>query len=54
MKIYDLHYNAIPPKDIEKKAHIIGGGIAGLAAALFLTEDCHILPMCVPYCKWPY
>lgn len=43
MKIYDLHYNALPPKDIEKKkAHIVGGGIAGLAAALFLTDDSHL------------
>ena len=38
MKVYDLHDNAKPSKGIEKcKAHIIGGGIAGLSAALFLT-----------------
>lgn len=43
MKIYDLHYNALPPEGIErKKAHIVGGGIAGLSAALFLADDCHL------------
>jgi len=34
MKIYDLTYNALPPDGIEHRiAHIVGGGIAGLAAA---------------------
>ncbi|MFE3188433.1 oleate hydratase [Nocardia sp. NPDC059240] len=43
MKIYELHYNARPPEGIEERqAHIIGGGMAGLSAALFLTEDCHL------------
>lgn len=39
MKNYD-RINALPPKGIEEKhAHIIGGGIAGLAAAAFLVTD---------------
>lgn len=40
MKIYDLFYHAPKPEGIEKrKAYIVGGGIAGLAAAAFLTDD---------------
>lgn len=40
MKIYDLKYHAKAPEGIEnRKAYIIGGGIAGLAAAAFLVDD---------------
>lgn len=40
MKVYDLFYKSPPPEGIEnRKAHIIGGGIAGLAAAVFLIDD---------------
>lgn len=43
MNIYSLMYNAKPPKDIErKKAYIVGGGIAGLSAAVFLIDDAHM------------
>lgn len=43
MKIYDLFYNAKKPVGIEnRKAYIIGGGIAGLAAAAFLADDVHM------------
>jgi myosin-crossreactive antigen len=39
MKNYD-RINALPPKDIERKrAHIVGGGIAGFATAAFLIDD---------------
>jgi len=39
MRIYDM-VNASKPDGIEEKhAHIIGGGIAGLAAAAFLVSD---------------
>jgi oleate hydratase len=32
-----------PPEGIERKrAHIVGGGIAGLAAAVFLVDDAHM------------
>lgn len=42
MRIYD-QVNAPAPKDIDKKrAHIIGGGIAGLSAAIALIEDAHM------------
>jgi oleate hydratase len=42
MRNYD-RINAIPPPGIEsKRAHIIGGGIAGLAAAAFLVTDAHM------------
>jgi oleate hydratase len=42
MRNYD-RINAPPPKDIEKKsAHIIGGGIAGLSAAISLVTDAHM------------
>jgi len=42
MRNYD-RINALPPKDIEKKsAHIIGGGIAGLSAAISLVTDAHM------------
>jgi len=42
MRNYD-RINALPPKDIErKKAHIIGGGIAGLATATFLVDEAHM------------
>ena len=34
MKVYDLFYKAKAPKGIKKKkAYIVGGGLAGLAAA---------------------
>lgn len=43
MKIYDLKYNAKAPKGIEKKkAFIVGGGMAGLAAAVYLVDDAHM------------
>lgn len=43
MKIYDLKYNAKPPVGIEnRKAYIIGGGIAGLSAAIHLVDDIHM------------
>lgn len=43
MQIYDLKSNAQPPKRITKrKAHIIGGGIAGLSAAVYLIHDIHM------------
>lgn len=43
MKIYDLKYNAKAPEGIEnKKAYIIGGGIAGLSAAVYLVDDIHM------------
>lgn len=39
MKFYD-RINATPPENIaQKKAHIVGGGIAGLAAAVYLIQD---------------
>jgi oleate hydratase len=35
--------NTQPPAGIDKKnAHIVGGGIAGLAAAVFLVDDAHM------------
>jgi oleate hydratase len=40
MKIYSILYKAATPEGIEKqKAYIVGGGIAGLAAAAFLADD---------------
>ena len=40
MNIYNLFSKAPAPKGIEnRKAHIIGGGIAGLDAAVFLIDD---------------
>ncbi|MGN0812478.1 MAG: oleate hydratase [Candidatus Coproplasma sp.] len=43
MKVYDLKYNAKAPEGIEKrKAYIIGGGIAGLSAAIHLVDDIHM------------
>jgi oleate hydratase len=42
MRNYD-RINAPPPPGIAaKRAHIIGGGIAGLAAAAFLATDAHL------------
>ncbi len=42
MRIYD-QINAPAPKDIDqKRAHIIGGGIAGLSAAIALVNDAHM------------
>ena len=39
MRNYD-RINAVPPEGIgQRRAHIIGGGIAGLAAAAFLVDD---------------
>lgn len=44
MRNYD-RIDALPPEGIERKrAHIIGGGIAGLAAAAFLVDDAHMPP----------
>jgi oleate hydratase len=43
MKIYDMFYHAKAPEGIEKKkAYIVGGGLAGLAAAAFLADDIHM------------
>ena len=40
MKLYDFLYHPQKPEGIEKrKAYIVGGGIAGLAAAAFLVDD---------------
>ncbi|MCI1726893.1 MAG: oleate hydratase [Lachnospiraceae bacterium] len=40
MNIYSTFYHAVRPEGIEKKkAYIVGGGIAGLAAAAFLADD---------------
>ena len=42
MKNYD-RINALPPEGIEsKRAHIVGGGIAGFATAAFLVDDAHM------------
>ena len=42
MKNY-YRINAMPPKGIERKrAHIVGGGIAGLATAVFLVDEAHM------------
>ena len=39
MRNYD-RINELPPQGInDKRAHIIGGGIAGLSAAAFLVTD---------------
>ena len=43
MSIYNLFYRALPPESItDKHAYIVGGGIAGLAAAAFLVSDAHM------------
>ena len=43
MKIYDLKYHAKTPDGIEnRKAYIIGGGIAGLSAAVYLVDDVYM------------
>lgn len=43
MKVYDLKYNARKNEDIDgRKAYIIGGGIAGLSAAVHLVDDIHM------------
>ena len=40
MNIYSTFYHAPKPEGIkQKKAYIIGGGIAGLATAAFLFDD---------------
>lgn len=40
MNIYSTFYHAPKPEGIEqRKAHIVGGGLAGLAAAAFLVDD---------------
>lgn len=40
MNIYSTFYRPNKPQRIEqRKAHIVGGGIAGLAAAVFLIDD---------------
>lgn len=40
MNIYSTFYHAPKPEGIEeRKAYIVGGGIAGLAAAAFLVDD---------------
>lgn len=42
MRNYD-RINAPPPEGIDhKRAHIVGGGIAGLSAAAFLATDAHM------------
>ncbi|CEG55726.1 oleate hydratase [Legionella fallonii] len=44
MRNYD-RINALPPKDIDKMhAYIIGGGLAGLSAAISLVTDAHMPP----------
>jgi oleate hydratase len=44
MNIYKTLYHAPKPEGIERrKAYIVGGGIAGLAAAGFLTDDAGML-----------
>ena len=44
MRNYD-RVNVPRPMDIERKrAHIIGGGIAGFATAAFLIDDAHMPP----------
>lgn len=43
MKIYDLKYNAKAPEGIEeRKAYMIGGGIASLSVAVSLVDDIHM------------
>jgi len=45
MRIYDLMYRAAPPAGLaHRKAFIIGGGQAGLAAAAFLADDAKMPP----------
>lgn len=40
MNIYSTFYRPNKPQGIEQRnAHIVGGGIAGLAAAVFLIDD---------------
>ena len=39
MKFYDQITPKIPERIEEKRAHIIGSGIAGLAAAVYLVQD---------------
>lgn len=40
MKLYDFLYHPKKPEGIEqRKAYIVGGGIAGLATAAFLIDD---------------
>ncbi len=40
MKLYDFLYHPKKPDGIEsRKAYIVGGGTAGLAAAAFLVDD---------------
>lgn len=39
MKFYDQITLKIPERIEEKHAHIIGSGIAGLAAAVYLVQD---------------
>ncbi len=42
MKQFD-NIRAHKPDNIEnKKAYIVGGGIAGLASAVFLIDDCYV------------
>ena len=42
MKFYD-QINARIPENIEKKkAYIVGGGIAGLSAAVYLIQGAHM------------
>jgi oleate hydratase len=43
MNIYNSLYKAAAPEGIEnQKAFIVGGGIAGMAAAAFLMDDAHM------------
>lgn len=40
---YEAFARSRKPKDVEKKqAYIVGGGLAGLAAAVFLIRDGHM------------
>jgi len=42
MRNYDRINTPAPDRITEKRAHIIGGGIAGLASAAFLVTDAHM------------
>src|SRR5271165_4166909 len=42
MRNYDRINAPAPDRITEKRAHIIGGGIAGLASAAFLVSDAHM------------
>lgn len=39
---YEAFMDARKPEGAEKRAHIVGGGLAGLAAAVFMIRDAHM------------